>query len=454
MIKTFVLDTNVLLHDPDAMFEFKDNKVVIPMTVIEELDGLKRFNDDRGRNSRVVSRKLDSLRHKGNIIEGIVLDNGGIIKIELDWDTTIPERFVHDKMDHRILATVLKLKKSGERVIFITKDINLRIKAEALGIVTQDYEKAKVNFSELYTGFKEVEIQDDSVIDKMFSEGRIDEKILLSQGIKKEDFILNSFFIIKKNKSKSVLCKVKKNSVGEIEIITLSSRDNIIWGLKPLNVQQKLAIDLLLDEKINLITLIGVAGAGKTLLSLACGLHKVIEEKKYRRLLVSRPVIPMGRDIGYLPGTKEEKLSSWMGAIYDNLEYLLAEKSYKNFNTVKEDREIKLQEMINYFFEVGFIEIEALTYLRGRSLPNQFFIIDDAQNLTPHEIKTIISRAGENTKIVLTGDPFQIDNPYLDASSNGLTYLVDRFKGQEIFGHLIFDRSERSKLAALSAELL
>jgi PhoH-like ATPase len=451
MIKTFVLDTNVLLHDPEAMFEFKDNKVVIPMTVIEELDGLKRFHDDRGRNSRLVSRKLDSLRTKGNLITGVKLESLGIIKVELDWDTTLPEHFVHDKMDHRILATVLKLKKSGERVIFITKDINLRIKAEALGIETQDYEKAKVNYAELYTGFKEVEIQDEKIIDKMFTEGKIEVKILLDQGVNKEDLILNSFLIIKKDKSKSSLGKVKKNSAGELEVVTLSSKDYSVWGLKPLNVQQKFAIDLLLDEKICLITLIGVAGAGKTLVSLACGLHKVIEEKSYRRLLVSRPVVPMGRDIGYLPGTKEEKLSSWMGAIYDNLEFLL-DKSYRNL--CKEDNDLKLQETIDYFFQAGYIEIEALTYLRGRSLPNQFFIIDDAQNLTPHEIKTIISRAGENTKIVLTGDPLQIDNPYLDSSSNGLTYLVDRFKGQEIFGHLTFDRSERSKLAALAAELL
>jgi len=203
---------------------------------------------------------------------------------------------------------------------------------------------------------------------------------------------------------------------------------------------------LLLDDKINLVTLIGVAGAGKTLLSLACGLHKVIEEKNYRRLLVSRPVVPMGRDIGYLPGTKEEKLSSWMGAIYDNLDFLIG-------RTYKYDAE-KIQATVDYFFNSGLIEVEALTYLRGRSLPNQFFIIDDAQNLTPHEIKTIISRAGENTKIVLTGDPLQIDSPYLDASSNGLIYLIDRFKGQDIFGHITFTRTERSKLAALAADLL
>lgn len=445
--KTFVLDTNVLLHDPDSMFVFADNKVVIPMTVIEELDMLKRHNDELGRNSRLISRNLDRLRNKGNLVEGIKLENGGIIKIELDWDKELPPHFIENKADHRILAVALKLKKDGEKVIFITKDINLRIKAEALGILTQDYEKAKVHPETVYTGFRELETSQE-IIDKIFSSGRISlEELKRNVNISIDEVYLNEFLILKYGKSQSVLLRIKKNkktNVTEAELI--SSKDISVWGLKPLNVQQKFAIELLLDDSLNLVTLIGVAGAGKTLLSLACGLHKVIEEKLYRRLLISRPVVPMGRDIGYLPGSKEEKLSSWMGAIYDNLDYLVG-KMYKY------DSE-KLQSTIDYFFESGLIEVEALTYLRGRSLPNQFFIIDDAQNLTPHEIKTIISRAGENTKIVLTGDPFQIDNPYLDASSNGLIYLVDRFKGQEIFGHITFTKTERSQLAALAAELL
>lgn len=444
--KTFVLDTNVLLHDPDCLFVFEDNKVVIPMTVIEELDGLKRFNDELGRNSRLISRKLDLLRSKGNIIEGVKLDNRGIIKIEFDWDKELPSHFIENKADHRILAVALYLKKKGEKVIFITKDINLRIKAEALGIVTQDYEKAKVSPETVYVGFKEVEVSSE-IIDKIFSFGKIGVEILFKENnLKIETIFPNEFFILKSNKSHSALTVVKKAANNALELVLISSKELNVWGLKPLNVQQRFALELLLDDKINLVTLIGVAGAGKTLLSLACGLHKVVEEKTYRRLLVSRPVVPMGRDIGYLPGTKEEKLSSWMGAIYDNLDFLIS-KNYK-YDTEK------LQSTIDYFFNSGLIEVEALTYLRGRSLPNQFFIIDDAQNLTPHEIKTIISRAGENTKIVLTGDPFQIDNPYLDASSNGLIYLIDKFKGQDIFGHITFTRSERSKLAALAADLL
>ncbi len=442
--KTFVLDTNVLLHDPDAMFVFADNKVVIPMTVIEELDALKRSHDELGRNSRMISRKLDALRKRGNLIQGVKLDSGGIIKIEIEWDKELPQQFIENKADHRILAVAMKLKKDGERVIFITKDINLRIKAEALGIPTQDYERAKVKLDTVYTGFREIEVKSE-IIDKVFSLGRIclDE---LKEAIKDDEIYYNEFLILKSNKSQSVLTWVKKGNSGKKNLVLISSKETSIFGLKPLNVQQRFAMSLLLDDSLSLVTLIGVAGAGKTLLSLVCGLYKVLEEKKYRRMLISRPVVPMGRDIGYLPGSKEEKLSSWLGAIYDNLDYIV-EKMYK-------DNIEKVENTIDYYFESGLIEVEALTYLRGRSLPNQFFIIDDAQNLTPHEIKTIVSRAGEGSKIVLTGDPYQIDNPYLDDSSNGLVYLIDRFKGQEIFGHITFTKSERSQLAALAAELL
>ena len=443
--KTFVLDTNVLLYDPDSLFVFADNKVVIPMTVIEELDMMKRRNDELGRNSRLVSRKLDMLRSMGNLVEGVKLNNGGIIKIELDWDKELPKGFVEDKADHRILSVALKLKKEGERVIFITKDINLRIKAEVLGLITQDYERAKVCVETIYSGFREFEVSKE-LIDKIF---RL-EKILLDELVKEinltEELYYNEFLILKFDKSQSALCRIKKGDFGKKEIVRIPSHEISVFNIKPLNVQQRFAIELLLDDKINLVTLLGVAGAGKTLLALACGLHKVIEEKAFRRLLISRPVVPMGRDIGYLPGTKEEKLSSWMGAIYDNLDFLVG-RMYK-YDTEK------LQSTMEYYFESGLIEVEALTYLRGRSLPNQFFIIDDAQNLTPHEIKTIVSRAGEGSKIVLTGDPHQIDNPYLDDSSNGLVYLIDRFKGQEIFGHITFSKTERSQLAALAAELL
>jgi len=444
--KTFVLDTNVLLHDPESLFVFADNKVVIPMTVIEELDMLKHRNDELGRNSRLVSRKIDLLRSKGNIIEGVKLDNGGVIKIELDWDKELPKQFIENKTDHRILSVALKLKKEKEKVVFITKDINLRIKAEALGLVTQDYERSKVSIESVYRGIKEFEVRKE-IVDKIFSTNKLlVEELIKEVNVKEDELFFNEFLILKFNKSNSVLCRIKKGDLGKKEVVRVSSHDICVFNIKPLNVQQRFAMELLLDDKLSLVTLLGVAGAGKTLLALSCGLHKVIEEKIYRRLLISRPVVPMGRDIGYLPGTKEEKLSSWMGAIYDNLDFLIS-KMYK-YDTEK------LQSTMQYYFETGLIEVEALTYLRGRSLPNQFFVIDDAQNLTPHEIKTIVSRAGEGSKIVLTGDPYQIDSPYLDDSSNGLVYLIDKFKGQEIFGHITFTKTERSQLAALAAELL
>ncbi|MFN3966480.1 MAG: PhoH family protein [Endomicrobiia bacterium] len=438
-MKTFVLDTNVLIHDPQAIFSFADNKVVIPMTVIEELDQFKKVSDERGRNVRTVSRILDSLRKKGKISEGIKLDSGGIIKVELDQDVEIPYNFVTSKADHRILGVAISLQNRGERVIFVSKDINLRIKAEALGLVAQDYEKEKVKLEELYNGWREVSISTKD-FESFYKNKYLELKKVVNS---KEKVFPNEFFILKDsaNPSKSAIAKYSNKDES---LIPLFHQNPQPWGLKPLNVQQRFAMELLLCNEITLVTLIGIAGAGKTLLALACGLQKVVEEKQFRHLLVARPVVPMGRDIGFLPGTKEEKLSSWMGAIYDNLDFLI-DRARPNE---------PIEETVNYLFDSGLIEIEALTFLRGRSLPQQYFIIDDAQNLTPHEIKTIISRAGEGTKVVLTGDTYQIDNPYLDATSSGLTYLVECFKGQEIFGHINFTRSERSTLASLAAELL
>ena len=438
-MKTFVLDTNVLIHDPKAVFGFADNKIIIPMTVVEELDNFKRVSDERGRNSRAISRILDGLRKKGKLSEGVKLENGGTLKVQIDEDVPLKYNFLSSKADHRILGAASLLQKNGDKVIFVSKDINLRIKAEALGIIAQDYEKEKVKLDELYTGWGEAEITPEDF--ELFHKN----KYIAGSKIKfKRDIFANELFVLKdsSNPNKTILVKyAPKNK----RFVPFFHENPTPWGMKPLNIQQRFALELLLCNEITLVTLIGVAGAGKTLLSLACGLQKVVEEKQFRHLLVARPIVPMGHDIGFLPGTKEEKLTSWMGAIYDNLDFLM-DKSSKNNEP--------LENAVNYLFESGMIEIEALTFIRGRSLPQQFIIIDDAQNLTPHEIKTIISRAGQGTKIVLTGDPLQIDNPYLDAESNGLTNLVEKFKGQEIFGHLNFSHSERSPLAGLAAELL
>ena len=433
-MKTFVLDTNVLLHDPDSIFSFKDNKVVIPMTVIEELDSFKKLNDERGRSARLISRSLDDLRTKGKLSEGVSIKSGGLLKIEMCHnDVELPCDFSGQKSDNQILSIALGLKKRGEKVIFITKDINLRIKAEILDVPTQDYEKSKIKIDELYSGWKEIKVPA-AKIDQFYKEGRL---------ALKQDFFCNECIALKDEagSSKSALTKYSKQ---EKALMPIFHQNSLPWGLKPLNIEQKFAVELLLCNDINLVTLVGLPGAGKTILALACGLQKTVEERYFRKLYVARPIIPMGRDIGFLPGTKEEKLGAWMGAINDNLEFLMD----------KGHADAKTEEKIDYLFSSGQIEVDSLTYIRGRSLPQQYIIIDDAQNLTPHEVKTIVSRAGTGTKIVLTGDPYQIDNPYLDASSNGLTYLVERFKGQELFGHITFSKSERSSLAALSSELL
>src|SRR3989339_199275 len=440
--KSFILDTNVLIHDPDAISAFSDNFVVLPMAVIEELDNLKKLHDERGRAARNVSRKLNQLAGKGKFNEGIILENGGTLIIELEQEMKLPYDFSNSKKDNLILCAAYNRQKKGENVIFITKDINLRIKAEVLNIKAQDYEREKIKIEELYQGYKEI-IVDTETIDKFYKNKSINILTSDVNGQTISEYTANEFVILKDaaNPSKSAITKYDSKTKT---LISLLYKESPIWGLKPLSIEQKFAFELLLVDNIQLITLVGVPGAGKTLLSLAAGLQKTIDEKIYRRLLVGKSVTPVGKDIGYLPGTKEEKMSQWMGSIYDNLEYLV-DKS--NPDETTEDK-------VQYFFDSGKIEIEVLAYLRGRSLPKQYIVIDDAQNLTPHEIKTIISRAGEGSKVVLTGDPYQIDNPYLDAESNGLTYLVERFKGQEIYGHISFKKTERSNLAALAGELL
>jgi len=434
MKKTFVLDTNVLIHDIECMYNFADNKVVIPIAVIEELDGLKTSLDERGRNARIISHRIDALRSKGKLNDGVSLDNKGSFKVELDPEKShMPsEQLKVSSHDNRILNTALALQKNGEKVIFISKDINLRIKAEVLGLTVQDYEKEKVNVETLYSGYSTVTVKKET-IDKLYADKKISADKLGT-------FSANEFVVLTDNGSNSSLTKYDKKTNS---LLPLTQQEKHPWGIKPLNKEQRFAMELLLSDNINLVTLIGVAGSGKTLLSIACGLQKTVEDETYRHLLIYRPIIPVGRDIGYLPGTKEEKLSQWMGAINDNMEFLFRKNNPQ-----------EMKNKIQYLYDTGIIEVEALTYLRGRTLPQQYIIIDDAQNLTPLEAKTIISRAGEDTKVVLTGDPYQIDNPYLDASSNGLTYIAERFRGQELYGNVIFHKTERSRLSALAAELL
>ncbi|MBI5208164.1 MAG: PhoH family protein [Candidatus Firestonebacteria bacterium] len=431
MKKTFVIDTNVLIHNPDSLTSFADNSVVLPITVIEELDKLKSFSDERGRNARIVARFLDNLRSGGKLSEGVPLGNGGVLRIELNCEAELPAEMNKTKSDNRILMAALRLQRKGEKVFFITKDINARIKADALGIEARDFEKQKVNIEELYSGWAEIPVNTEEI-----------NTFISQKGLILKDFNLyDNQFVLLKDKEHAERSSLGKYIKRFNKILPLYHQKEPIWGIRPLNMQQQFAMDLLLTEEIKLVTLVGTAGTGKTLLAIAAGLQKTINEDAYKKILVSRPIIPLGKDIGYLPGDKEAKLSHWMQPIFDNLEFLI---------DCNKRKQISYEELI----ESKRIELEAVTFIRGRTLPKQFFIIDEAQNLTPHEVKTIISRAGEDTKVILTGDPYQIDNPYLDANSNGLTYVAERFKGEEIFGHVTLEKSERSYLSSLAVKLL
>ncbi len=438
MKKTFVVDTNVILHSHQSLFSFQEHDVIVPLGVIEELDRFKSVNDEKGREARQASRELDQLREKGNIAEGVTLPSGGSIQVMLDAEVDALDKYGLDKrkVDNRILACALHLKNSkGLDPILVSKDINCRIKADAVGIKAEDYETNKIDIDELYTGWCEI-IRPAAEI----------EEFLRNEGMDydQDDLFKNEFVLLKaaENENKTALAKYDGGLRKLLPLFHLNSKP---WGVEPLNLQQKFAIELLLCNEIELVSLVGRAGTGKTLLALACGLQKTIDEHMFRKLLVSRPIMPLGKDIGYLPGSKDEKLSHWMQPIFDNLEFVM-DRLYKNSDDV--DKKIR------FLIESQKIQIEAITYIRGRSIPKQFLIVDEAQNLTPHEVKTIISRAGEGTKVVLTGDPYQIDNPYLDSSSNGLNFVIEKFKDHSLFGHIIMHKSERSSLSALASEVL
>ena len=429
--KTFVIDTNVLLYDAEAITKFPKNTVVIPVTVLEELDKMKRLPNDLGKNSRAVFRFLDSLAAlgKGNLHTGVELENGSTVKILLEIKTDYQYNFSLAINDNRIILAAFLLHERGEKVVFVSKDFAARIKAEAIGLEAEDYKSLKYSFETMYPGIRKIEL-DKHQIDTFYKDSALTLPNL--------DCKPNEYLVMTSPEHSS---GVGKYDAAKNQIEPLLKTTNL-WGIKPRNVEQRCAVDVLMRDEIKLVTLIGQAGTGKTLLALACGLRKVFEEGTYSRILVSRPVVPLGRDIGYLPGTKEEKLYHWMQAIYDNLEFLCDSSGNEPNETLR------------WVMESKKIEMEAVTYIRGRSLPKMFIIVDEAQNLTPHEVKTIISRAGEGTKVILTGDPTQIDNPYLDKDSNGLTYAVGRFMDQKIFGNIFLDKTERSELAALAAEVL
>jgi len=437
MKKNYVLDTNVLIHDPRAIFKFEDNDVYIPIYVIEEIDQFKREGTERGRNCRQVARYLDELRERGaqSLAVGVPMGEGmGMLKVAVPSTRgDLPVALDHSAQDHAILKVALDVRDKDTKnpTIFVTMDTNLRIRADALGMEAETYENSKVDVDSLDSGVVELSV-DKGEIDEFFQSGALTPK---ANGIKP-----NTSMVLKDNDSSN------HTALGRYDgqkgaIVPLRVPREGVMGIRPKNKEQAFALDLLLDDSIRLVTLVGKAGTGKTLLALAGGLRKVVDEGTFTRMLVSRPVMPMGRDIGFLPGDVDEKLNPWMQPIFDNLEFLYGHGKRDN-------------SAFHELIEGGLVQVEPLTYIRGRSLPHQYLIVDEAQNLTPHEIKTIITRAGEGTKIVLTGDPHQIDNPYVDASSNGLSIVADRFRNERIAGHITLSKGERSELAELAANLM
>lgn len=461
--KHFVLDTNVLLHNPEALFLFEDNHVVIPFTVIEELDSFKKNNDEIGRNARQVIRHLDALRQKGKLSEGVQWNgHGGTVKIELN-NPDVPPHVSAQTPDNRIIAVAWHLARAGKRTIFISKDINARIKSDALGIPTEDFEAHKVDADRLYTGYLEVDAPGE-LINRLYQEKQVPLADLMEHmatAVSAEQpaepraprevpqLVANQFVMLRDQDDPSHTGLGRRLAETE-HLIPVTGPRKHVFGIVARNVQQTMALDLLLDDEIKLVTLLGTAGSGKTLLALAAGLTKLLNEQRYSRVLVARPIMPLGRDIGYLPGGVEDKLGAWMQPIFDNMTYLLSTRGAASQHAESKTPEQRIKSLV----DSGQVVMEPLTYIRGRSIPGQYMIVDEAQNLTPHEVKTIASRVGEGTKLVLTGDVKQIDNPYLDASSNGLSYMVEALKGNGIVGHVMLAKSERSNLASLIVEKL
>ncbi len=441
MRKNFVLDTNILLHDPQALFTFGEHNVVVPIYVIEEIDQFKRDLSELGRNARTSARHLDQFREKGNLGQGVPLPGGGTIRV-LFSSRNLPKELGNGAtMDNRILAVALDLreKEPENPVTFVTKDTNLRIRADALGLHAEDYDAERVEISEVYSGAAELLVPG-SLIDAFYANGEADIGAL-EDG---EPRPPNEYLVLKDeaNPNHSAMARWNAEKKRAVPLIKLPREG--VWGIRPRNKEQSFALDLLLDDSIRLVTLVGKAGTGKTMLAIAAGLVKTMEESVYHRLLVSRPIFPLGRDLGYLPGDVEEKLNPWMQPIFDNVEFLM--------NLSRADK--KAGRGYHELIDMGVLSIEPLTYIRGRSIPHQYMIVDEAQNLTPHEIKTIITRVGEGTKIILTGDPYQIDNPYVDSTNNGLIHALNKFRGEGIAGHVTLTKGERSQLAELAANLL
>jgi PhoH-like ATPase len=436
-VKKFILDTNVILHDYKCIYNFQENDIYIPITVLEELDKFKKGNDDINFNAREFSRDLDLLADNTIFTKGVTLGDGLgklFIVTSYDYPEALQQTFAEKTPDHRILAVAYQLQKQYKNTIFISKDINLRLKAKSLGIIAEDYISDKVTstdiFDKKHATFSHIETH------------LIDELYKSKDGIPVEQFSFcsdvepNECFVIKSTKS-SVLARYN-SSTQKVERV----EKNKVFGIEPRNAEQAFALNVMLDPTIKLVALTGKSGTGKTLLALAAALE---QQENYQQVLLARPIVALGnKDLGFLPGDDKRKVSPYMQPLFDNLNVIKHQFNYQGKEVYKIEEMQREQKLV----------IEALAYIRGRSLSNTFFIVDEAQNLTPHEIKTIITRAGEETKIIFTGDIQQIDQPYLDMHSNGLVYMIDRMRGQELFAHINLMKGERSVLSELASNLL
>lgn len=444
----YVLDTNVLIHDPNALLRFDEHNVVIPIVVLEEMDKVKRGMDEIARNVREVSRTLDMLSvDNDDLSQGCELAGGGRLFFELDNDTGgLPDSFTQGMADNRIIAVTLKLQKENpnKKVVLVSKDINLRVKARALGLKTEDYRSDQVvqDLDILSTGIINLSHEDwegmakDMVVTEIEHGNRYE--VIWSKNLTVPS--IQSFVNLPGELEVSLRC----TSIGENQTVILEDVDSYrsdrhtVWGVKARNQEQSLAMNLLMNADLDLVTLMGVAGSGKTLLALACGLQQTLDMGLYDKILVTRATVPMGQDIGFLPGTEKEKIEPWMGAITDNLSYLLDEPVND----------------ITAMLGQHHIEIAALSFARGRTFTRTWLVIDEAQNLTPHQMKTLITRMGEGSKIIILGNNAQIDTPYLTAHTNGLTLAAEKFSSWEFSGNVMLKASERSRLAAYAAEVL
>lgn len=434
-MKNYILDTNVLLHDPNSLLNFQENNVFIPIEVIEEIDRFKRESNELGQNARMVSRTLDGLREQGSLSEGVTLTNGGRLRVVFyDKNGNGISHIGNNTVDSRIVALALVIAKTEPKLptILVTKDINLRIKADALGLTAEDYETDRIQLTELYTGMLEKTVSAEKLA-AFRANGELD--------LDGQKYFPNEYctLIEEGNPKRTALTKVDATGTKLVPIV--DCREGV-WGIKPRNREQHFAFDALLDDRIKLVTLMGKAGTGKTLMAMAAGLKRTVMDREFRRLVIARPTVSMGKELGFLPGTLEEKLGPWMQPIHDALELL------GDLNMGHEHRRS------GDLMRSGSIVVEALSYIRGRSIANQFMIIDESQNLTPIEVKTIVTRVGHGTKIVFTGDPYQIDNPYVDSTSNGFNYVISKFRSQPIAAHIELQKGERSELAELAANIL